>query len=80
MSDCVLCDEPMGDQPSVSRAQPMHRECVLRDALGGIGHLVAHEHWCLQKHDPDAGLTLRQSALLCDAFVAIVGVEEAVAR
>jgi hypothetical protein len=40
-----------------------HRECSLRNAVGGIGHLVDHERFC---HDvgPDAGLTRRQSSLL----------------
>lgn len=70
----------MGSSTSASMAQPMHRQCVLRSTMGGIGHLIAHEYWCLQKHDPDAGLTFRQSALLVDEFVAIIGVDETVKR
>jgi hypothetical protein len=76
---CVLCDDPLFG-PSVSTAQPMHRECGLRSTIGGIGHLIAHDYWCTERHDPDAGLTYRQSALLVDTFVAVVGVEEAVGR
>jgi hypothetical protein len=41
-----------------------HRECALRSALGGIGHLVDHARYCASDHGPDAGLTSRQSALL----------------
>jgi hypothetical protein len=60
--------------------QPMHRECSLREVIGGIGHLIAHEYWCRQHHDPDAGLTYRQSAMLTDLYVHLVGVERAAAR
>lgn len=56
-----------------------HRECGLREVMGGIGHLIAHEYWCTQKHDPDAGLSYRHSALLTDAYVHIVGIKSAVA-
>lgn len=77
---CALCDEPMDGEPSASRIQPMHRACTLRSSIGGIGHVIAHQYWCLNRHDPDAGLTFRQSALLVDEFVALVGVEEAVRR
>jgi len=80
MTDCVLCSEPL-DGDSASLLQPMHRECALRSALGGIGHLIAHDYWCGEpRHDPDAGLTYRQSALIVDAFVNVIGVETAVER
>lgn len=80
--DCVLCEEDMGSARSsnANSMAPMHRECSLREVLGGIGHLVAHEYWCTQRHDPDAGLTYRQSALIVDAWVHVMGVEEAAAR
>ena len=66
---------------SASALQPLHRECALRSSIGGIGHLIAHEYWCQRKHDhTDAGLTFRQSALLVDEFVAVVGVEESINR
>lgn len=54
----------------------VHRSCMLREVLGGIGHLIAHEYWCEQKHDPDAGLTRRQSALLVRHFYSIVGIPD----
>lgn len=72
---CVMCEEPIqpGDQgsfmgtsvPSMPAATfgPVHRECSLRSALGGIGHLDHHSYWCVKMHDPDGGRTYRQSAL-----------------
>jgi hypothetical protein len=79
MADCILCDEPVFGR-SAARNQWMHRECALREVTGGIGHLIAHDYWCIERKDPDAGLTYRQSALLVDEFVVVVGVEGAVAR
>lgn len=57
--------------------QPAHRSCMLREVIGGIGHLIAHDYWCTQMHDPDAGLTRRQSALLVQEYVRVLGVEKA---
>jgi hypothetical protein len=85
---CPLCGErndPDYDedtQPIYIESGPVqaHRICLLRDVLGGIGHLVAHEYWCTQRHDPDAGLTYYQSARLVQAWVNTVGVEAAASR
>lgn len=74
---CQLCKEPMAELYDNHQS---HRECMLHDVTGGIGHLIAHEYWCVQHHDPDAGLTYRQSALLVDEFVVVVGVDEALSR
>ena len=77
---CPLCapeDYPTGVLIS---SREHHPECGLRMALGGIGHLIAHEYWCSQRRDPDAGLTYRQSALLVRAWVDVMGVEETVQR
>lgn len=76
LTDCQLCGEPL----LLRDDEVMHRECSLRNVMGGIGHLIAHDHWCVQRNDPDAGLTYHQSALLVDAFVAVVGVDEAARR
>jgi hypothetical protein len=54
-----------------------HRECALRNVIGGIGHLTDHELWCRWKKDPDMGMTYRQSALAVDAWVREHGVEAA---
>ena len=43
---------------------PVHRECSLRDVLGGWGHLTDHYYWCRQRKDPDGGKSRRASALL----------------
>src|SRR6185295_13119808 len=68
---CPMCNEPVwGDaahEPLYTEDGPriVHWQCMLRSVLGGIGHLVAHDYWCGEpRHDPDAGLTYRQSALL----------------
>jgi hypothetical protein len=66
---CAFCDEAIGgdDRGSFIGAEdgpaPMHRECSLRSVRGGIGHLTDHAYWCGQKHDPDGGLSRRESAL-----------------
>ena len=76
---CPLCEEPVtAEQARDPRAQPIgglggdriaHRECLLRDVMGGIGHLTDHVYWCHEMHDPDGGRTLRQSALEVDAWL-----------
>ena len=77
-----MCDEEADTLPgffgSDGQPAPGHRECMLRSVVGGIGHLIAHEYWCVQHRDPDAGLTYRQSALLVDAWVHIMGVERSI--
>lgn len=82
MSDgiCVLCREPMGGDDSASTIQPMHQTCTFREVVGGIGHQIAHEYWCKQRHDPDAGLTYRQSARLVWAMADVLGGEEVARR
>lgn len=77
---CVLCNESVVDGEHAEWRDRIHRACAMRSAMGGIGHLIAHEYWCLQRGDPDAGLTYRQSSLLADEFVAVVGIEEAARR
>lgn len=80
MSDCVLCDEPLAlGEKSASLACTMHRECGLRSVLGGIGHLLDHDHFCRGELGPDAGLDYRTSALLVDVWVARKGVDAAAA-
>lgn len=74
---CELCGEPVL-VPAPVRPLIAHRECLLREVVGGIGHLIAHDYWCTERHDPDAGLTYRQSAKLVDAYVATVGTERTV--
>ena len=79
-----MCNEPVATDDTVTLytedgPRQAHRECMLRDVLGGIGHLIAHEYWCTQRHDPDAGLTRRQSALLVHAYTLFVGIDQAAA-
>jgi len=76
---CELCDEPITIDEGMAPVHPLvaHRECLLRNALGGIGHLIDHEHFCIRKHDPDAGLSYRESALLVDLWFKLKGVDAA---
>lgn len=69
---CALCDEEiqpddqgsfMGAWPDRPALAPVHRECSLREVLGGIGHHRDHDYWCHEMHDPDGGMTYRESAL-----------------
>lgn len=48
-----ICNEEVDD---------LHDDCVLRAQMGGIGHVTDHEHWCVRRHDPDMGLSYRESA------------------
>lgn len=77
---CSYCGEPV--HPNEDRADIInvyaHRECALRSALGGIGHLVDHSHFCRSDLGPDAGLDFRTSALMVDVWVARKGVAAAV--
>lgn len=79
---CVLCDEAINFLSDawtpLNAAQYAHHECGLREVMGGIGHLIAHEYWC--PRDTDAGLTRRQSAQMVAALVDILGVEAVVER
>lgn len=79
---CVFCEEELDGTDTSPNAigtpegpRLAHWQCSLRSALGGIGHLIAHEYWCDQHSDPDAGLTYRQSARLAAAWVSVVGTE-----
>ena len=69
MSQCLWCDEAILPGEDLGTPiwhegvrQPTHRECSLRQVLGGIGHHLDHAYWCGEKKDPDAGMTYRQSA------------------
>ena len=71
MTQCVLCHEEFeaGDQISPSTWHTLtgthraHAECGLREVAGGIGHHLNHDYWCEVMHDPDGGLSYRESAL-----------------
>jgi hypothetical protein len=58
--------EPVGP---VGVKVPVHKECSLRDVLGGIGHLQNHLHWCVYERDPDGGLSRRESSLMVWSWV-----------
>lgn len=82
MTTCPLCDEevepddvdvrPVGDW-TIGGPVVAHRACLLRNVLGGWGHHVDHAYWCVERGDPDGGLSYRESALRVDALVSARG-------
>lgn len=85
MTLCVLCGTPyLPSDPDQDISgtvimteegrRQAHRACLLRNVLGGIGHLTDHATWCIDNQDPDAGLSYRESALKVDDWVAQHGV------
>lgn len=76
---CPLCTEHVSaeDDPRlVGTPEGMrlaHRECLLRSVMGGIGHLTDHSYWCTVMHDPDGGMSYRDSALAVDHWVHVHG-------
>lgn len=85
MTPCPLCGEVvvLGTQDVASiRIDGLlaHRECALRDVIGGIGHLEDHARWCSSPAGPDKGLTFRESALAVDRWVREHGIDAAVSR
>jgi hypothetical protein len=43
--------------------EPVHKECSFRAVVGGWGHHTNHPYWCNLMHDPDGGLSRRESSL-----------------
>jgi hypothetical protein len=81
---CPFCSEDIcaGDR----EGQPIsvdgilrraHAECGLRSVVGGIGHLTNHDYWCIEHHDPDAGLSYRESARQVFAYWKERGTDDA---
>jgi len=77
---CMFCGEPPeGDRADIINRYA-HRECALRSAVGGIGHLIDHAHFCQGELGTDAGLDYRTSALMVDVWIHRKGVEAAVEK
>jgi hypothetical protein len=79
LGECLMCGEPVLDDGvpihTLEGLRTNHRECALREVLGGIGHHLGHEYWCQQMHDPDAGLSYHQSALMVMRLYELLGDE-----
>ena len=77
LGECLMCGEPVvGDGVPIHTLEGLrtqHRECALREVLGGIGHHIAHEWWCEIHHDPDAGFTPHESALMVAFMYELMG-------
>jgi hypothetical protein len=76
---CAFCTEPIewGEERADILTMDAHRECALRNVVGGIGHLLDHAHFCKGELGTDAGLDYRTSALLVDVWIHRKGVETA---
>lgn len=74
---CILCGEMVTWEEAAfyMSARPAHPECGTRMALGGIGHLEDHQHWCLEVGDPNAGLSYRESARRVEQWLRDHGTE-----
>lgn len=69
---CGYCEEVIveGEQGTYQVFQvvqgpmmlPIHKECLLRQVMGGIGHHTDHALWCIERGDPDGGVGRRESA------------------
>lgn len=75
---CLLCMEDVTYKDEKAeghwfdeqgRKRLVHRECALRNVIGGIGHLTDHYLWCTINSDPDGGRTYRQSAIEVDQWI-----------
>lgn len=86
MSECALCDEeieetdkswtmPFVDADGVVNLRDVHKECIVRTTLGGIGHHEDHDYWCGHMHDPDGGRSYHQSAIEVVALLKERGIE-----
>lgn len=63
--ECLWCEQPIaaGDGGGTYYSgQITHKECSLRQVMGGIGHHVDHGRYC--HDDSDAGLGMRLSSIL----------------
>lgn len=84
---CAYCGEPVepdyvppnGADQAMCNGRLAHNECGLRSALGGIGHLEDHAHWCVEMGDPDGGRSYRESARLVYQWVRQHSIEAAAA-
>lgn len=72
---CLLCDEDntVPDRADFDRSK-VHRECMLANIIGPLGHHLDHEFWCLNMDDPNCGRGTRQANLDLAALVARYGI------
>lgn len=66
---CALCDENVPDGDDFDRTA-VHRECLLANFIGPLGHHLDHGFWCENLGDPHCGRGARQANLDLAALVA----------
>lgn len=72
---CLLCDEnnKAPEKADFDRSK-VHRECMLANVIGPLGHHLDHDFWCLNMDDPNCGRGTRQANLDLAALVARYGI------
>lgn len=65
---CALCDESVPDGADIDRTK-VHRECMLANVIGPLGHHLDHGFWCENMGDGYCGRGARQANLDLAALV-----------
>jgi hypothetical protein len=71
---CVLCDETIANGETFDRST-VHRECLLANIIGPLGHHLDHDFWCINMADSHCGLGVRLANLDLAALVDRHGLE-----
>lgn len=71
---CVLCDETIENGTTFDRTT-VHRECMLANIIGPLGHHLDHDFWCVNMADSHCGLGVRLANLDLAALVDRYGLE-----
>jgi hypothetical protein len=65
---CALCDGNVPEGADFDRTK-VHRECLLANVIGPLGHHLDHGFWCENMDDPHCGRGVRQANLDLAALV-----------
>lgn len=71
---CNLCSDGVPEGADID-PQRVHRECLLANVIGPLGHHLDHEFWCRNMADPNAGLGARQANLKVATLVDRYGLQ-----
>lgn len=71
---CALCDEDVPEGADID-ATNVHRECLLANVIGPLGHHLDHSLWCDNIGDPHAGLGARAGNIKVAELVDRYGLE-----
>lgn len=65
---CVICDDSLPNGAEFDRTL-VHRECLLANLIGPLGHHLDHDFWCANMGDSNCGLGARLAAIDLMALV-----------